>query len=224
MDYEKNSMKRCEKRLKHMYKLVDILTNRTLPRRAATMISTKEAIQNAFIELLIHQEYTKISVSSITKTAGINRGTFYLHYKDKDEVLETIQERLFQELEQCVLQTEIPFSLDLSRSKELQYYMEQLFSYIEEYDHVFKILLLDENGISFSTNMNQMISEWLIDGFLPHPMMKLKEEIPKKILAKVAASTIVSFITEWLYLENREPASKMAGYYLRIVMNNNVKR
>lgn len=188
------------------------------------MISTKEAIQNAFIELLIHQEYTKISVSSITKTAGINRGTFYLHYKDKDGVLQTIEERLFQELEQCILRTEIPFSLDLSRAKELQYYMEQLFSYIEEYDHVFKILLLDGNGISFSTKMNQMISKWLIDGFLPHPMMTLKAEIPKNLLAKVAASTIVSCITEWLCLEKRVPAAEMARYYLRIVTNTASKR
>lgn len=188
------------------------------------MISTKEAIQNAFIELLIHQEYTKISVSSITKTAGINRGTFYLHYKDKDGVLQTIEERLFQELEQCILRTEIPFSLDLSRAKELQYYMEQLFSYIEEYDHVFKILLLDGNGISFSTKMNQMISKWLIDGFLPHPMMTLTAEIPKNLLAKVAASTIVSCITEWLCLEKRVPAAEMARYYLRIVTNTASKR
>lgn len=42
---------------------------------------TKQAIKNAFIQLLNKKDLEKITIQDITELADINRGTFYLHYE-----------------------------------------------------------------------------------------------------------------------------------------------
>lgn len=43
---------------------------------------TEEAIKNAYLQLLEEKPMDKITISEITKRIGINRQTFYYHYKD----------------------------------------------------------------------------------------------------------------------------------------------
>lgn len=51
---------------------------------------TRQLIKDIFLEELRKKSYSKISVSEICKKAEINRGTFYLHYLDLDDVLDDI--------------------------------------------------------------------------------------------------------------------------------------
>lgn len=46
------------------------------------VIKTKKRIKEVFLELSAKKEIKKITVTEIAKTAEINKGTFYLHYKD----------------------------------------------------------------------------------------------------------------------------------------------
>ena len=58
---------------------------------------TKALIQQTLIEQLSTRELKDISVSEIANRADINRGTFYLHYHDVYDVLEQLEQRLFEE-------------------------------------------------------------------------------------------------------------------------------
>lgn len=51
---------------------------------------TKDLIKKTLLSLMEKSEFTKISVTTICKTAEINRGTFYIHYCDLYEVLEEL--------------------------------------------------------------------------------------------------------------------------------------
>lgn len=54
---------------------------------------TKQALTLAFFNLLIKKPYKKITVSDVTSEAGVNRMTFYYHFKDIDDlVLKKIEE------------------------------------------------------------------------------------------------------------------------------------
>ncbi len=47
------------------------------------------------MELLNTKPFSKISVTEICRLADINRGTFYIHYYDVDDVLDDVLERSF---------------------------------------------------------------------------------------------------------------------------------
>lgn len=53
---------------------------------------TRQAIKEILLEELKTKPYSKITVTEICKRAEMNRGTFYLHYYDIDDVLNDILE------------------------------------------------------------------------------------------------------------------------------------
>ncbi len=54
--------------------------------------TTKSDIKEAFIQLLATTSLEDITISQLTKKAGVNRSTFYLHYLDKQDFLEQLKE------------------------------------------------------------------------------------------------------------------------------------
>jgi AcrR family transcriptional regulator len=47
---------------------------------------TRHALQHALFELIVEKGYERISVSEIIEAADVGRSTFYLHYRDKEDL------------------------------------------------------------------------------------------------------------------------------------------
>ncbi len=66
-------------------------------------VKTRQALQGAFIHMLISKPYRKITITDLTEEAGIARHTFYNHYQSKEELLDilidSVLEDFFSELE-----------------------------------------------------------------------------------------------------------------------------
>lgn len=60
--------------------------------------STKEDIKEALIQLLSEEKFENISISKLCKRAGINRGTFYLHYEDKYQMIDSLKSDIVSQL------------------------------------------------------------------------------------------------------------------------------
>ncbi|EOL47152.1 hypothetical protein RV11_GL002674 [Enterococcus phoeniculicola] len=60
------------------------------------VLRTKKNIHQAMISLLTEKSFDKITINDISKKADISRGTFYLHYQDKYELVEKYQEELLE--------------------------------------------------------------------------------------------------------------------------------
>lgn len=48
---------------------------------------TKDKLAQALLKLVEKKDFTKISISDITQATGLNRQTFYYHFKDKEDLL-----------------------------------------------------------------------------------------------------------------------------------------
>lgn len=57
--------------------------------------STKQKVANALMELAKTEPLDKITVRDISRLSGINRQTFYYHFKDKTELLNWVYETNF---------------------------------------------------------------------------------------------------------------------------------
>ncbi len=51
---------------------------------------TKQVIKDTLLKLLEKNQFAKITVTELCRRAEINRGTFYLHYYDMNDVLDDI--------------------------------------------------------------------------------------------------------------------------------------
>lgn len=63
---------------------------------------TQQAIKTAFLDLLPHKELAKITVTQICQQANINRGTFYLHYKDVFDLYQQIEVEWVQAMQPLI--------------------------------------------------------------------------------------------------------------------------
>ncbi|MDO3411615.1 TetR/AcrR family transcriptional regulator [Saccharibacillus sp. CPCC 101409] len=56
------------------------------------ILRSRESIKNAVIELMSEKKFDDITIRDISDRANVNRGTIYLHYADKYDLLDKIIE------------------------------------------------------------------------------------------------------------------------------------
>lgn len=78
-----------------------------MDKNTASYRRMDKVILNAFIELSTEMPFESITVQKIADAALISRYTFYMHFHDKYEVAERIQDDLYQEFTRLISQ-EIP--------------------------------------------------------------------------------------------------------------------
>jgi AcrR family transcriptional regulator len=78
-----------------------MLTESSIDRR---IVRTKVAIREALVSLVEEKGFEALSVSDLTRRADINRGTFYLHYQDKFDLLEQTETEIIRDFEAIILQ------------------------------------------------------------------------------------------------------------------------
>lgn len=78
---------------------------------------TKKQLKDALLELMKEKSIRDISVKELTENADVNRGTFYLHYKDIFALVECLEQEMFEEFD-IILNSrdgeEYDFSLTIS--------------------------------------------------------------------------------------------------------------
>lgn len=63
---------------------------------------TKRLLRQGLTELLREKSLKKITVRELSERIDINRGTFYLHYKDIYDLVDQIEKELFDEFEEIL--------------------------------------------------------------------------------------------------------------------------
>ena len=63
---------------------------------------TKMVLRESLLSLLTQKPINKITVSELCDLADINRGTFYAHYIDVDDLLRKIEEELYQTISSSI--------------------------------------------------------------------------------------------------------------------------
>ena len=63
---------------------------------------TKRLLRQGLTELLKQKSIKKITVRELSELIDINRGTFYLHYKDIYDLVDQIEKELFDEFERIL--------------------------------------------------------------------------------------------------------------------------
>lgn len=60
---------------------------------------TRTKITTVFINLVHQKGFTNTTISDITQQAGLSRGTFYVYFLDKYDLLEKVENNLLKHIE-----------------------------------------------------------------------------------------------------------------------------
>ena len=96
---------------------------------------SKRALRTALIELMEERGLDGLSVNDLCARADLNRGTFYNHFHDKDDLLTTLEDEVIDELERIQEQMKDLTVMDLVRyrtRKQPLPFLVDLFDYLRE--------------------------------------------------------------------------------------------
>lgn len=171
---------------------------------------SKMALRQSLLEHMKHKQIDNITVTEICKTADINRGTFYAHYNDPRDLLEQIEDDLFQELTGTLEKRP-------SGQSEFNDYdmLLEIFSCIAANSEVCKILLGKYGDTDFLRRIIIFAQErWF--GVWMQPDGKEQSELYGYIFTYIANGS-VGIIQRWIQGGMKESPQEIANIVDRLV-------
>ncbi|WP_044482037.1 TetR/AcrR family transcriptional regulator [Paenibacillus antibioticophila] len=179
------------------------------------ILRTIQSIRKAFYELIPEKGYDAITVQDIADRAMINRNTFYLHYQNKPDLLDTCMNELLSELREAVVLCPIsmsPFSLSL-----LETVMQTVLEQISLNMTFYRSMLIEENRIyPFQAKMENIIKDKLMEGWKPAQENSVLA-ISKELLIEYLGSAFMGIVIWWVKNDKPLPADEVSSQFSRIV-------
>ena len=166
--------------------------------------NSKNAIRSALSRLLLEQSLESLTISQLTKEAGINRGTFYLHYVDKQDMFNQLKSELLGELGELFATSTVNRANFLASLQYIQ----------DNYDFIYALMQMDYQEFHFL--MKNFTLQLLDD--TPHAKDHLvnKFQVPYKYAVEIFAATIEAVITTWLSTGAKEEPIEIATVVLSV--------
>lgn len=159
------------------------------------VLRTKQFIKNAFYELLKEKTFDKISISDISSRAMINRNTFYLHYIDKQDLLDslfseaiTLLHEHFEYRQKLNLSSEEGFRTPtIEDFEQLNVGMLEI---IKENIQLYEVVFSQSNKLSFIQQVKELLKQQgqLIERF------ELKDQLYLEFMLSGALGLLEYFI------------------------------
>ncbi len=116
---------------------------------------TKKLLTQALTSLMKEKQIKDITVKELTEKADMNRGTFYLYYKDIFQMLESIEEELLAALN-------LILDEKLGETPLNEQMLVDLFEFMRENREMMGVLMSFRGDICFLYRLNRLIREKLI--------------------------------------------------------------
>ena len=179
---------------------------------------SKAALREAMIELMEERGFDDFTVGDLCARAGLNRGTFYNHFKDKDELLNTFEDEILIDLEQ--------FKTKLSKLsiRELMGYrmmkkplpvLVELFDYLRGEGEFLHAVLGPGGDVRFGPRLREAVCGELVMSLL-HERYRQDPTPFVNYYITYYAGAYLSVIMRWIETGMRESSEEMARIAVRL--------
>lgn len=159
---------------------------------------TKDAIANAFKELMKIKSFDKISISDITNICKLNRQTFYYHFQDKYELMNWIY------YNEIFLPLVDNLSEDTYETK-----FQDMFIKMRQDDFVYQNALNSNNEYGFENYLVSVLEELII----------LLLENKKNLDTKFCTYGLSSVIIDWVRRGMKESPQELSKWMSSMLIN-----
>jgi AcrR family transcriptional regulator len=190
-----------------------MIEGRKLDRR---IIRTRHALRDALMTLIVEKGYESITIQDITDRADVNRATFYLHFKDKDELLYKSMEEVYNEL---VAQARALDAGAIQQGDFSTLHDAADWEHLAAHKDFYRVILSERGSASFILRVRRYLATIMKDEvlrcFVPAGS---KTRVPVEVIAYACAGAQIGVMTWWLENDSPYPPHEMADMVFNVLM------
>ena len=154
---------------------------------------THKLILDALIELTVQKGFSAVTVSDITKYAGINRATFYRHYEDKFDLLNKYAQDVYELLD-------TPLEEKPQKSSETNVYqmhlrLVKIFEHVRDNAKFYRVMLGENGDPVFAEKIRKYIQKRILRSL---PVDLQKDEMSIDLYVSYSSSASLGAVLWWL--------------------------
>ena len=175
---------------------------------------SREAIFNAFVNLLSKKSFDNITVGEIIEQADVGRATFYAHFETKEFLLKGLCAELFDHIFESELKNNTHrniFQCDAPNSVFLH-----LFQHFKKNDNNICKLLSSENNGLFLKYFNDSLIK-LIKNHLHEFQNQKPDIVSEDFWISYVTSTFVNTVLWWVEKDMQLSPETITNYFLAVV-------
>jgi len=165
---------------------------RTVDRRIQ---KTQQALHDALISLMREKRYDDILVQEILDRANVGRSTFYMHYRDKDELLLSGIDHLSEFLQAA--QAEVSANTKNRYDKVIGFSFA-MFDHAYDHRDVYRSLVHGIGWTIVRQKMEAMIAELVQKEVKPYYNKLKSPDMPLELFVLYIVSVFFSLLTWWI--------------------------
>lgn len=174
------------------------------------VIRTKALLIRSLSSLMKQKNIKDITVKELCEYADINRGTFYLHYKDIYDMLDSIE----QELSDKFLQIFQKYNSETNEDFPYPLFLE-IFKLVDDNAELFRVLIGPNGDISFIMKIFKLYNIHCLQS-------EFNKLSPQFSMNQVYYSNFILYgcvglIEQWLSRDTKESPEKMAELITKLV-------
>jgi AcrR family transcriptional regulator len=174
------------------------------------VIRTKALLIRSLSALMKQKNIKDITVKELCEYADINRGTFYLHYKDIYDMLDSIE----QELSEKFLQIFQKYNSETNEDFPYPLFLE-IFKLVDDNAELFRVLIGPNGDISFIMKIFKLYNIHCLQS-------EFNKLSPQFSMNQVYYSNFILYgcvglIEQWLSRDTKESPEKMAELITKLV-------
>ncbi len=176
---------------------------------------TRKILTQALTELLQRKQVNEITVKELTDLADMNRGTFYQYYRDIYDMLEKIQDEMFEKLDAI-------FSLpkDGDVTEQTGPILMDLFRFIEENQEMCRVLLSPNGNMNFLHRLYEVLRNKCLHLSLGSEPMASKEDFDYRYTFMVYG--VAGLIRSWVSRNCPEKPEQMAELTNHLIISGGI--
>ena len=182
-------------------------------RHERRRLQTRRQLIETTMQLVLEKGYDAISIQDITDRADLGRGTFYIHFKDKEEIVWTVFQELFQTLEQDAHR-----QLDRNAPGVEYYGLLNIFRHAEKNRDLYRIMLGGKGSALLTGRVQDFMAEsFLYDIRNAPPPTDNDFDIPPEIESQMLTGMISRLLFWWLETANAYTVEQMAAMIYKVL-------
>jgi AcrR family transcriptional regulator len=171
---------------------------------------TRRSLEDALMALVTQKNYEAISVQDIVNQANVGRATFYLHYRDKDDLLLKSLKTMFDELVEHI--GPVPKRATPDDAAPVKLLIEHVAANRERY----RFLVSSASTSSMMRRVRNYIAahfERRLKMIAPKPA-----RLPLNIASAYLAGALISLLIWWLEQEKPPAPIEIEGIFRRMAL------